>query len=135
MITFDGLLLRKFSLDRADDVYCDITLVVEDTKFRCHKFLLGAVSRYFHGLFRNHFKDSQSDQLTLTTPHGLTSSVCELVVKYIYTEEISLNERNVFDVLLTANYFEIPHLEVFSKNFTFYFLAGTLERCSNKPKY
>ena len=112
MVTYNGLLLEKFAADRDDENYCDVTLNVSGTKFKCHKFLLGTVSRHFHRLFNGRFKESTSDEISITTPHGLTSSTFEEVITFIYTENTALlNQDNVITTLLAANHFEILHLE------------------------
>ena len=97
LVDNDKFLLHKFSADRKEKIYCDITLDVSGIKFECHKFLLGAVSRYFHGLFRHKFRDSCSNEIKLITPYGLTAPIFELVISFIYTENISLTEGNIND--------------------------------------
>lgn len=112
MGVYSGILLEKFSDDRvSNQTYCDVTLNVAGKKFHCHKFLLGAVSEYFHILFKSKFKDSCSDEITVSTPFGSTAGVFEQFIQYIYSEEISLNSANVLDVLFTANYFKVDQLE------------------------
>ncbi|XP_068107295.1 transcriptional regulator Kaiso [Hyperolius riggenbachi] len=48
---YSGCLLRALNDQRLQGLYCDVTVIVEDRKFRAHKNVLSACSTYFHQLF------------------------------------------------------------------------------------
>lgn len=110
-----GSLLEKLNKDRlGEKLYCDIIIVTDNMKFHCHRFLLGSVSGYFQGLFRNRFKDSRKHELVIYYPavYDIHSSAIELVYTYIYTERIDLTDGNIWPVLLTSEYLDIKQLKL-----------------------
>ncbi|KAG8553753.1 hypothetical protein GDO81_003529 [Engystomops pustulosus] len=48
---YSGNLLQTLNDQRLQGLYCDVTVIVEDRKFRAHKNILSACSTYFHQLF------------------------------------------------------------------------------------
>uniref|UniRef100_UPI00398E334F transcriptional regulator Kaiso n=1 Tax=Pristiophorus japonicus TaxID=55135 RepID=UPI00398E334F len=46
-----GTLLKSLNEQRVQGLFCDITIIVEDRKFRAHKNVLSSASSYFHQLF------------------------------------------------------------------------------------
>lgn len=48
---YAGCLLQALNDQRLQGLYCDVTVIVEDRKFRAHKNILSACSTYFHQLF------------------------------------------------------------------------------------
>lgn len=48
---YSGSLLQALNDQRLQGLYCDVTVIVEDRKFRAHKNILSACSTYFHQLF------------------------------------------------------------------------------------
>ncbi|XP_069842801.1 transcriptional regulator Kaiso [Dendropsophus ebraccatus] len=48
---YSGNLLQALNDQRLQGLYCDVTVIVEDRKFRAHKNILSACSTYFHQLF------------------------------------------------------------------------------------
>ncbi|KAM5145702.1 transcriptional regulator Kaiso [Mantella aurantiaca] len=48
---YSGCLLQALNDQRLQGLYCDVTVIVEDRKFRAHKNILSACSTYFHQLF------------------------------------------------------------------------------------
>ncbi|XP_068601837.1 zinc finger and BTB domain-containing protein 38 [Brachionichthys hirsutus] len=101
--------LSKLNEQRSQGLFCDVTIVVEDVKFRAHKNILAACSGYF----RN----------ALTTPEMLTSSqVLELmdlksevfasVLNFIYCSKvISPGAEDNGRLLAAGKRLGIPYLE------------------------
>ncbi|XP_067903301.1 transcriptional regulator Kaiso isoform X2 [Heterodontus francisci] len=50
-IQHSGTLLKSLNEQRAQGLFCDIAIIVEDRKFRAHKNVLSSASSYFHQLF------------------------------------------------------------------------------------
>ncbi|XP_040298365.1 transcriptional regulator Kaiso [Bufo bufo] len=48
---YSGSLLQALNDQRLQGLFCDVTVIVEDRKFRAHKNILSACSSYFHQLF------------------------------------------------------------------------------------
>ncbi|XP_053328644.1 transcriptional regulator Kaiso [Spea bombifrons] len=48
---YSGSLLETLNYQRMQGLFCDVTVIVEDRKFRAHKNILSACSTYFHQLF------------------------------------------------------------------------------------
>ncbi|NP_001082143.1 transcriptional regulator Kaiso [Xenopus laevis] len=48
---YSGILLNALNDQRIQGLYCDVTVIVEDRKFRAHRNILSACSTYFHQLF------------------------------------------------------------------------------------
>ncbi|XP_063793305.1 transcriptional regulator Kaiso [Pseudophryne corroboree] len=48
---YSGSLLQALNDQRLQGLYCDVTVIIEDRKFRAHKNILSACSTYFHQLF------------------------------------------------------------------------------------
>lgn len=114
MVFYRGPLLEKFNTDRlGKKVYCDVIVNVGGVKFHGHRFLLGIVSGYFDRLFGNNFKESACTEINLQSPYGIdfTSATMDIVLDFIYTENALFTNDNIYDVLMVANYLDIPSLE------------------------
>uniref|UniRef100_A0AAQ6AER8 BTB domain-containing protein n=1 Tax=Amphiprion ocellaris TaxID=80972 RepID=A0AAQ6AER8_AMPOC len=62
--------LSKLNEQRSQGLFCDVTIVVEDVKFRAHKNILAACSGYF----RNALTTSETwTPVTVMTPPPLVS--------------------------------------------------------------
>nr|XP_033801669.1 transcriptional regulator Kaiso isoform X2 [Geotrypetes seraphini] len=48
---YSGTLLKSLNEQRIHGLFCDVTIIVEDRKFRAHRNILSASSTYFHQLF------------------------------------------------------------------------------------
>ncbi|KAL7978606.1 hypothetical protein Chor_005588 [Crotalus horridus] len=69
------------------ELLCDITLVAEGQKFPCHRALLAAVSPYFRDVFIKGGKELEGTEVQL---QGVSPSIMQNILKYIYTEELAL---------------------------------------------
>ncbi|XP_041095719.1 transcriptional regulator Kaiso-like isoform X2 [Polyodon spathula] len=48
---YSGTLLKALNEQRNTGLFCDVTIIVQDRKFRAHKNILSSSSTYFHQLF------------------------------------------------------------------------------------
>uniref|UniRef100_A0A6B2L336 BTB domain-containing protein n=1 Tax=Arcella intermedia TaxID=1963864 RepID=A0A6B2L336_9EUKA len=71
----------------------DITLVVGNTKYPAHQQILSCRSSYFRTMFQSGFKESHASNLTITVKETLPEIFLE-VLKYIYTDEVEIQEDN-----------------------------------------
>uniref|UniRef100_A0A1A9VXN3 BTB domain-containing protein n=1 Tax=Glossina austeni TaxID=7395 RepID=A0A1A9VXN3_GLOAU len=82
---------------RKQNLLCDVTLVAEDMEIPAHKMVLASCSPYFYAMFTG-FEESRQGRITL---QGVDHHALELLIEYVYTSTVEVNEDNV-QVLLTA---------------------------------
>lgn len=84
----------------------DCVLKVGDRSIPCHRLILAACSPYFREMFfLADGKDVDKKEVVL---EDLDPNVMELIVNYMYSAEIDINQDNVQDILTVANRFQIP---------------------------
>ncbi|XP_019396888.1 PREDICTED: kelch-like protein 6 [Crocodylus porosus] len=83
---------------------CDSTVVCEGKRFSCHRAVLAAVSPYFHDVFTSSQKESPSGEVLL---QDIAPSLFQSILKYIYTEEVSLTEETAQDLFEAADKLKI----------------------------
>ncbi|BFZ21297.1 hypothetical protein BsWGS_24336 [Bradybaena similaris] len=89
------------------DEFSDFTVVVENTPFKCHRFILSACSGFFHGLLNSQMKEQLESRTTLV---GMTANTFEIVINTLYTGKDGLSNDNVLDVWSAAEFLEIDYL-------------------------
>lgn len=84
--------------------FADVTIVVEEHRFQCHKAILASRSNYFKALFFNGMKESQSSgEIKL---HGIKSQAFDRLLSYTYSgilDLISFTLEEVVDLLSIAH--------------------------------
>ncbi|CAF0742067.1 unnamed protein product [Rotaria sordida] len=80
---------------------CDITIIVDQHEYPCHKNVLSAASPYFRAMFTTS-EMSESSQPTVTL-NGIDSDAMSELIEYAYTSEITICENNVQSLLSAAN--------------------------------
>ena len=101
-------------------ILTDVTLLVgpEKVPIKVHKVVLAAHFEYFRSMFSGGLKESASTEVYLpfVGPEDL-----KLILKYSYSEKRNLLKRNVFKMVVMANYFGSHNLTEkccsFIKNF------------------
>ncbi|KAJ0005675.1 hypothetical protein NQD34_015569 [Periophthalmus magnuspinnatus] len=84
----------------------DCVLKIGDRSIPCHRLILSACSPYFRELyFSEDGEESQEKEVVL---ENLDPNIMELIVNYMYSAEIDINDNNVQDILVVANRFQIP---------------------------
>uniref|UniRef100_A0A3Q3IYM5 BTB domain-containing protein n=1 Tax=Monopterus albus TaxID=43700 RepID=A0A3Q3IYM5_MONAL len=93
----------------------DCILKVGDRSIPCHRLILAACSPYFRDLyFSEDGKELDSKEVVL---QDLDPNIMEVIVNYMYSAEIDINESNVQDILAVANRFQIPSVFTVCVNF------------------
>lgn len=92
----------KFLLDCRQNLLCDVTLVAEGMEIPAHKMVLASCSPYFYAMFTG-FEESRQDRITL---QGVDYHALQLLVEYVYTALVDVNEDNV---QVNENIFNIDH--------------------------
>ncbi|XP_013398965.1 kelch-like protein 28 [Lingula anatina] len=100
-------LLRGFSVLYENKQFTDMTLVVEEREFPCHKNVLAVSSPYFMAMFTNDLSENRESKVHLK---DMTSQTVSLVLDYIYTGEVVLSEDSVQNLLSAANLFQLISL-------------------------
>ncbi|XP_066270136.1 uncharacterized protein [Branchiostoma lanceolatum] len=90
---------------RSQKVFFDITIKTKGKKFRAHRILLAACSRYFRSMFTLNFKEGKEHEINLAdVPSQVSIRSLKDLIELIYTGEIEINVDN-FEELLTASFF------------------------------
>jgi len=99
-------ILRKKMYALADPEYSDVTLVckLEGSKLKCHKLILAAQSPVFDKMFKNFSKEANTGVVEI---EDLSAATINALVKYIYTEELSIDEKNYKDLVYAADKYQI----------------------------
>ena len=100
-------LLRGFSVLYKNKQFVDVTLVVGDHDFPCHRNVLAVTSPFFMALFSNDLAESRQDRIQIKSldPHTM-----EQILDYVYTGEVVLSEESVQNLLSAGNLFQLISL-------------------------
>ncbi|XP_070536335.1 kelch-like protein 20 [Ptychodera flava] len=85
-------------------LFTDVTLVIADHKFECHRNVLSACSPYFKAMFTTDLMESRNDEIVIC---NVNPQAVESVVNYIYTSKLNITEENVQAVLSAAHLFQM----------------------------
>lgn len=87
---------------------CDGTLVVNEQKFPMHRVVLCAASQYFEVLLSGGMAESYADEIEI---HGLEKDTFSIIMDFIYTGVIDVNESNVQQLLPAAKMLQLDDIE------------------------
>uniref|UniRef100_A0A3B3HNP6 Zinc finger and BTB domain containing 24 n=1 Tax=Oryzias latipes TaxID=8090 RepID=A0A3B3HNP6_ORYLA len=98
--------LRRFDELRREEQLCDVTLVVEDVRFKAHKALLAASSDFFSVMF------TAGEQLHPSTLRldGMTADAFAAALDFIYGAQVRVEERAAAPLLSAARRVELGEL-------------------------
>ncbi|XP_029348475.1 kelch-like protein 2 isoform X2 [Acyrthosiphon pisum] len=95
---------KRFSLSydalntmRRNNQFCDVVFVVGEKKIAAHKVILASHSNYFNKMFTGHFKDTEFLEVT---NEEITPNSLELLLDFLYTSQLKINDSNVQDLLM-----------------------------------
>ncbi|GBC00571.1 hypothetical protein RclHR1_00390025 [Rhizophagus clarus] len=122
-LIFHSVLSKDFSLilNDADD-YNVIIQVGEDNnikEFRAHSVILRARSRYFKSALSTEWITKKNDMIIFTKPN-ITPTVFDIVLKYIYTGELDLENHlneDIFELLVASDELNFEELLEFIQNY------------------
>ncbi|XP_026770071.3 zinc finger and BTB domain-containing protein 38 isoform X2 [Pangasianodon hypophthalmus] len=101
--------LSRLSEQRSLGLFCDVTIVVEDIKFRAHRNVLAATSGYFHNAFAASETCGSSQVLEIP---DLKSEVFAIILNFIYSSKVDLASKGDNKSLIAAGKkLGIPFLE------------------------
>ncbi|XP_054853065.1 transcriptional regulator Kaiso isoform X2 [Eublepharis macularius] len=91
---YSGMLLKALDEQRGHGVFCDVTVIVEDRKFRAHRNVLSASSTYFHQLF------SVAGQVVEL--NFIRAEIFAEILNYIYSSRIVRIRSDLLDELIKS---------------------------------
>jgi hypothetical protein len=89
---------------RADGVFCDVVIVVQNNEFPVHKSVLSAASSYFKAMFTCNLAESMLNKVPI---NGVEAHIIKELLDYTYSSEITISKENVQNLLSAANLLEI----------------------------
>ncbi|XP_068740710.1 kelch-like protein 3 [Montipora capricornis] len=106
MVAHSEILLSKCALFREQGEFIDVRLKVGDDEFPAHRIVLAANSDYFHAMFAHGMKESNQEVIELKD-ENISAAALKIVMDAIYGGEISINDENVYEVLLAADHLQV----------------------------
>nr|XP_056714872.1 transcription regulator protein BACH1 [Euleptes europaea] len=97
------------SLDeqRKQDLFCDVTILVEDQRFRAHRSVLAACSSYF----RSRIVGQLEPDLIIILPEEVTLKGFDPLLRFAYTSKLILDKDNVAEVCKCAEFLGVHDIE------------------------
>ncbi|XP_061494251.1 transcription regulator protein BACH1 isoform X2 [Rhineura floridana] len=96
------------SLDeqRKQDLFCDVTILVEDQRFRAHRSVLAACSNYFRSRIVG-----QLELDLIVLPEEVTLKGFDPLLQFAYTSKLILDKDNVAEVCKCAEFLGVHDIE------------------------
>uniref|UniRef100_A0A1A7WCP6 Zinc finger and BTB domain containing 33 n=1 Tax=Iconisemion striatum TaxID=60296 RepID=A0A1A7WCP6_9TELE len=91
---YSASILKSLNEQRTHGLFCDVTIIIQDKKFRAHKTILSASSTYFHQLFT---VAGQVIELNFIRPE-----IFEQILNYIYSSKIVRVRSDTLEELINA---------------------------------
>ncbi|KAM6923380.1 transcriptional regulator Kaiso [Xenentodon cancila] len=91
---YSAAVLKSLNEQRNHGLFCDITIIIQDRKFRAHRTILSASSSYFHQLFS---VAGQVIELNFIRPE-----IFEQILNYIYSSKIVRVRSDMLEELINA---------------------------------
>ncbi|XP_014783349.1 kelch-like protein 24 isoform X2 [Octopus bimaculoides] len=92
---------------RVNANYTDVTIIIEDKKFPCHRAILAAGSYYFKSMFSSGMEETHKNSFTIKQIDPL---VFGHVLHFIYTGSITITTGIVFELFSQSHMFQISTL-------------------------
>lgn len=91
---YSATVLKSMNEQRNHGLFCDVTIIIQDKKFRAHKTILSASSTYFHQLF------SVAGQVIEL--NFIRAEIFEEILNYIYSSKIVRVRSDMLEELINA---------------------------------
>lgn len=91
---YSTTVLKSMNDQRNHGLFCDVTIIIQDKKFRAHKNILSASSTYFHQLF------SVAGQVIEL--NFIRAEIFEYILNYIYSSRIIRVRSDLLEELINA---------------------------------
>ncbi|KRY60463.1 Kelch-like protein 18 [Trichinella britovi] len=83
---------------------CDVTLLVNGSKFHAHRIVLAATIPYFKAMFTHDMAEKSLHQITV---QGVNEDVLESLINYCYTGRLTISSESVQALLIGASYLQM----------------------------
>ncbi|CAN9515160.1 unnamed protein product [Ophioblennius macclurei] len=91
---YAATVLKSMNDQRNHGLFCDVTIIIQDKKFRAHKTILSASSTYFHQIFS---VSGQVIEMNFIKPE-----IFELILNYIYSSKLFRVRSDMLEELINA---------------------------------
>ncbi|XP_071313419.1 transcriptional regulator Kaiso [Trachinotus anak] len=91
---YPAAVLKSMNEQRNHGLFCDVTIIIQDKKFRAHKTVLSASSTYFHQLF------SVAGQVIEL--NFIRAEIFEEILNYMYSSKIVRVRSDMLEELINA---------------------------------
>ena len=91
-----------------DQTFCDFEIKSKTRQFKVHKCLIGVASDFFKNLLTTNMKEKYQNHVIINT---IDDDIVELVIKFIYGEDVNITEENVFTVFEASDYLQVIKLK------------------------
>ncbi len=107
--------------------FCDVELVIGNLTIYSHKVILSSVSDYFKMLFVRNLNCNRFEF------YFMDYSSVKLLVEYIYTGKLEIDERNMIDLLICSKFLSIQN--AFNECVDFIRSRITIDNCLTMLKF
>ncbi|XP_030065977.1 kelch-like protein 41 [Microcaecilia unicolor] len=103
---YQSTLLQDGLKDLLDNKkFIDCFLKAGDKNLPCHRLILAACSPYFREYFLSEQNEDKKKEVVL---ENVDPAVMDVIIRYLYSADIDLNDSNVQDIFALASRFQIP---------------------------
>ena len=117
-------LLGYFNENRKAGLFNDVTIQCDNEQFSANKKVLSCYSGYFKTMFDIEMKEKYQDTVEIK---GFDAAIIKMLIDYMYGEKVFINTCNVMQVLLAADYLQLP--EVKNNCIDFLQVGLTIDNC------
>ncbi|KAI4461309.1 kelch protein [Holotrichia oblita] len=89
---------------RQNSRFCDVEIVAGDKIIKAHKAVLAASSNYFQAMFTGGLCEKDQNSVEL---HAISSHILEILINFIYSGEVCINQNNVQELIVAADMLEL----------------------------
>ncbi|CAG2255610.1 unnamed protein product [Mytilus edulis] len=101
-----------------DDLFYDVTLRCGTTIIKGHKLVLSSLSDYFKNMFLYKTKEEQDESEEYSLDKNIIKPhVIEFMVNFAYTGRILIDDSNVQDLLIAANFLQVDFVSLECERF------------------
>jgi len=100
----DAKIMKLYAFN---EQFSDVTFIVEGEKFNCHKVILSSQCKYFENMFLSSMIESQAKEIQVP---DVESSTFQALIKYIYGQDVELDEKLGKDLFRLSDMWSITKL-------------------------
>ncbi|KAI5102886.1 kelch repeat and BTB domain-containing protein 2, partial [Silurus meridionalis] len=106
--------LDQLKLFYDEKLLTDITLLVEDHEFHCHKIMLATCSSYFRAMFMSGLSESKQSHVHLRNVDPIT---LQTIIEYAYTGNLEITHSTVELLYETACFLQVDSVVAACRDF------------------